>query len=488
MSTPGLTLSRSNIEDAKRLFLDRLTVDTQPLLQGYDTGPGDPYDYSGILNAFDFGIGGDCSGLDGIVIGAALFGFSAMQWIRQFTTETFPSPFNQYFTRTSQADCINGNYPIKVFIMHGGGGPNSHMMCIIDGWQMESNGTYGVCTAGAGGTLPTDPMWNDWLVCNLPITEDTGYRQAMGYPVGLDYAGGAIPGAVLAAAGISFVMRYISPGGSSLPGKQITGPEFTDLGVNSIGVGLNHETDATFMVENNGASDAQWDIDFIGSLPNPPTNPFVWYSCDFDEAQSQDQQIFAYLNEAASVLGGVQNVGLYGPYYICERALNAGVVSQIWQTEAWSGFDPGNPGGSDDNPHIDSRVAIMQRSNVSYPAVNGISVDFNEAHIPGAGIYLPTPATPISPVPSPVNPAPVIAPGPPTGDAALLVIMEQLMGPFDSTAGTFTGWPQNGRGTNGNFRSLNDMTANMQTIVTAMSKGNISSAQLQTLANKLKGR
>ncbi len=72
-----------------------------------------------------------------------------MTWGRLFSTETFPGPF-QGFRKTSRADLLTGTYPIKVCIMHGGGGPDSHMNVSIDGWLMESNGDHGTCTTGSG--------------------------------------------------------------------------------------------------------------------------------------------------------------------------------------------------------------------------------------------------------------------------------------------------------------------------------------------------
>jgi hypothetical protein len=50
------------------------------------------------------------------------------------------------------------------------------------------------------------------------------------------------------------------------------------------------------------------------------------------------------------------------------RALDAGVVTYAWQTEAWSG---GN---------IDSRVNIVQRNSLGYTWVDGVECDVDEAH------------------------------------------------------------------------------------------------------------
>lgn len=367
-------LKRSNVNFAKRIFLDRLTTDHQKVVQ-LDEGPGDEYQYAGTFDPFNFGISADCSGLCGIVIGAALYG-TGMSWGRKFTTESFPGPFGG-FRRTTQADLVNGNYPIKVMIHHGGGGPYSHMACIIDGWNMESNGTYGVCTKP--GQVTNMSYWNDWWVFDGPIIEDTSWRQSMSYPLGVDYAGGRISAADLKAAGVSFVCRYLTDGGRGLPGKQLLPAEFTDLVSNGINVVFNWETTANFMLNgrNQGVADATQALNYIRSLPGVPAGywPVVYFSCDFDEAPSQDAAIFAYLQGAASVLNGMEHVGIYGGYWICTRAQKAVGVKYVWQTEAWSG---GN---------ITSAVNIMQRNGAGFKYISGVQCDINEAHTDDFGQY-----------------------------------------------------------------------------------------------------
>jgi len=381
-----VTLLRSNINFAQRVFLDRLTTDAQPLLQSadIDEGPGDEYEYAGVFDPYNFGVGADCSGLCGIVLGAAING-PGMSWSRLFSTETFPGPLPG-FRRTTKDDLVNGDYPLKVCIMHGGGGPNSHMACQIDGWDMESNGDYGVCTEPPEITGISSTYWNDWYVYDGPIIEDTPRRQAMGYPRGYDYAGGRISGASLKAAGAAFVCRYLSDGGSSLPGKQLLPDEFADLTANGIAVVFNWETTADFMLGgySAGVADAQVALNYVRSLPGAPHNPAIYFSCDFDEAPNQDTPVEQYLQGAASVLGGMDYVGLYGDYWICTRAQGAVGVKYIWQTEAWSGNS------------ITSAVNIMQRNNLGYQTIDGVQCDINEAHTDDYGQYQPAPPQPPS--------------------------------------------------------------------------------------------
>jgi LysM repeat protein len=406
-----MSLLRSNVEFAKRVFLDRLTTDQQPMVQprDIDEGPGDEYDYAGVFDPFNFGVGADCSGLCGIMIGAAINGPQGMSWTRLFSTETFyDSDVAQYFKQTTQDDLVNGSYPIKVMIMHGGGGPDSHMACQIDGIDMESNGDYGVCTEEGEITGIASDFWNDWWVYDDGgITEDTTFRQPMSYPLGLDYAGGRCSGAGLVASGVSFVCRYLTDGGEGLPGKQLLALEFVDLVSSGLQVVFNWETTTDFMLGgfSAGVSDAQAALDYIDNtlLPALPPGtipdgyaPVVYFSCDFDESPDEDAPIEDYLQGAASVLGGIQNVGIYGSYYICTRAQAATGCRYLWQTEAWSG---GN---------VTSAVNIMQRNNAGYMFVDGVECDINEAHTPDFGQFVPADVTPPPPAPAP-------APGPAPG-------------------------------------------------------------------------
>jgi LysM repeat protein len=273
---------------------------------------------------------------------------------------------------------------------------------------MESNGDYGTCTAAGQITGLASNFWNDWWVYTEPINEDIQWRQPMGYPQGLDYAGGYISGADLASAGITFVCRYINPGGGGLPQKQLLAPEFIDLCRNGIQTVFNYETDATFTLEDNGATDAQWALAYVQGLLSAaaaagiPTSwyaqPVVYFSADFDEAQSQDQTVENYLNGAKSVLGvnglGKSCAGLYGSYYLCQRAQAAGAVDYLWQTEAWSG---GN---------IVSTVDIMQRNDAGYRQIDGVQADIDEQHSDDIGAFRPGPSLVPAPQPIPVPPSP----------------------------------------------------------------------------------
>jgi hypothetical protein len=388
-------LLRSNVELAKRVFLDRLTTDDQPLTQAdMDVGPGDEYEYGGVYDIMNFGVGADCSGSAGIFCGYAING--PHEWDngykRLFSTETFPGPLGG-FRRVSRDDLLGNPYPIKVCIMHGGGGPNSHMNCFIDGWLMESNGSHGTCTDGHGAIAQSSNYWNDFWVHDGPITEDTTWRQAMGYPRGFDYAGGRPNAAAIKAAGGTFVCRYLSDGGPGLPGKQLQPAEAQDLINGGIGIVSNWETTATRMKGGYaaGQADAAAARDWVVHCGGP-ADGVIYFSADWDTTEGDQVAVNEYLRACCDVLGGPQHVGIYGGFWSVSRALNAGRCNFAWQAEAWSGNNR------------DARANIFQRNGLGYATVGGVQADINEAHTPNFGQWGAVTAPP-PPPPAPAPPA-----------------------------------------------------------------------------------
>lgn len=441
-----MAFKRSNVEFSKRVFLDRLNGDNAKTV----LGPGDDYEYGGVYNPFNLGIGADCSGGAGIWIGAAVNG-PAMSWARQFSTETFrTAPDDQHGpfgarrvgSRQAQKDAVGKGAVVSIALHHGpGGGANSHMNAWIDGWLMESNGDYGTCTAGKGAISQDDGYWGDFWVIDGPITEDLGaWRQPWGYTRGYDYAGARLSGAALKAAGAQFVCRYIADGGTDLPNKRITKAEADDLRANGIAIVSNWESYANRMREGYqaGKADALAAQAWHRSIGGPDSAP-IYFSCDYDQPESDQPGVNDYLRACGDVLGGVDKVGIYGAYYVCKRAVDGGVARWIWQTEAWSG---GN---------IDSRVNIMQRNNMGYLKISGTDTDINDAHTDNFGQW--GASTPVPPI---VNP-PGTPGGPTVNDFDAMTdsqrikdLTVQMRGPGGK------GWPQLGQDANGNDRTLVD--------------------------------
>src|SRR6478752_34154 len=404
-----MALKRSNVEFAKRVFLDRLTADDAP--SGH--GPGVDYLYGGVYDPFNFGIGADCSGSAGIFIGAAFKG-TDLSWSRQFSTETWrlADPHHGPFGGRRVGPRDWGDAPIRVCLTHGGGGPNSHMAVWIDGWMMESNGTYGTCTEGGGARSPDSPKWNDWCVIDEPIVEDTTFRQEQGYPRGLNYADGRPSGTVLKDAGVTFVVRHLSDGGTAQPQKRLTPEESNDLGANGIPIVSLWESYSNRMREGYqaGLADARAAQDWHLHCSGPDDAP-IYFSCSYDEPESDQPGVNDYLRACCDVLGGPGRVGIYGAYYVCKRALDAGVARFMWQTESWSG---GN---------IDARVNIMQRNKMGFEQVGGVQAAINEAHTDYFGQWavsgsLPNPIPAVTGATTPAAPQVPVTPVTPVTPSA----------------------------------------------------------------------
>lgn len=154
---------------------------------------------------------------------------------------------------------------------------------------------------------------------------------------GLDYAAGRPAASAIRAAGFDFVVRYLSEGGPSLPGKILTPAEAEDLRAHGVSIVSNWETTAARMLDGYGAgvTDARAGLARVLRCGGRPDRP-IYFSADFDSTPQQQAAINAYLEGAASVLG-VANVGIYGGYWSVSRALDAGVATWAWQTIAWSG-------------------------------------------------------------------------------------------------------------------------------------------------------
>ncbi|WP_052280978.1 DUF1906 domain-containing protein [Nocardia vulneris] len=154
---------------------------------------------------------------------------------------------------------------------------------------------------------------------------------------GLDYAAGRPGGAAIRAAGFDFVVRYLSDGGPTLPGKLLTPAEADDLRAHGISIVSNWETTAARMLDGYGAGivDARAGLAQVLRCGGREDRP-IYFSADFDATPQDQQRLNAYLDGAATVLGRA-NVGAYGGYWSVSRALDAGSAEWAWQTDAWSG-------------------------------------------------------------------------------------------------------------------------------------------------------
>ncbi|MDX6429695.1 MAG: hypothetical protein QOE54_2061 [Streptosporangiaceae bacterium] len=179
---------------------------------------------------------------------------------------------------------------------------------------------------------------------------------------GIDYAWGRPGVAALKKAGVKFVARYLSHDTS---GKNLTAGEARQLSDAGIWIVVVWETTANRALAGRsaGAADATDAAKQAKACGMPSGRP-IYFAVDFDATSSQQSEIHAYLDGAASVLGR-DRVGIYAGYGPVKRAFDAKKIAYGWQTYAWSG-------GS-----WDSRAQLQQYSNNHY--VGGVDCDYDRA-------------------------------------------------------------------------------------------------------------
>ena len=342
---------------------------------------GQPYWYGGSWSPTDTSADTDCSGLVGDTLEALVSG-PAMQWGHPVSTESWPY---DYTTNTAAAPGTVGPFgtiaiasvadaPADaiaiVAIHHGGGGVDSHTNISVQGYLMEDNGQDGVCDAATGAESQADSYWTDWWYLAGPVGVTTN---------GVDYAGGIIAAADLLAAGYTFACRYLAPGGSDLPAKQLQPAEAAQLTGGGVGIVSNWESTGIDAEQGYaaGVADAQAADAQHLACGGPADRP-IFFSLDWDEDPTQDAEVDAYFTGVASVIG-LARTGVYGGYWICKRLLDAGLVTWAWQTEAWSA-DPGQIGpDGPDGEYLDPRVNVLQRNDLGYATIDGVQCDIDEA-------------------------------------------------------------------------------------------------------------
>jgi len=178
---------------------------------------------------------------------------------------------------------------------------------------------------------------------------------------GVDYSDARPSASAMEAAGYNFVIRYVSAAGNA---KNITGSESQSLESVGLSVILVFESTATSMLGGYsvGVADAETAV-AVATVAGAPQSFFCYFACDFDATVNDQAEIDAYLDGAASVMGGVSRVGIYGGYGPVSRALNDGKASKAWQTSSWS------------NGIIDPRISLFQDQNAS-SGIAGCDLDY----------------------------------------------------------------------------------------------------------------
>lgn len=182
---------------------------------------------------------------------------------------------------------------------------------------------------------------------------------------GLDYSAGTIPGAVIRAAGHSFVIRYVDDPKAGLSRKHITPPEYADLVHAGLDVWLVFEIGTGDMLGgfNAGAANARRALAGANWVGYPGDHP-IFMASDMHLTGPQVRTAVTYLDGAASVLGHART-GCYGFPELTAAA--QGHAAVFWGC----GHDPG-PGGA---------AHIWQR-NDGFVRVGGLSCDLNVLYRP----------------------------------------------------------------------------------------------------------
>ncbi|MEC3975078.1 glycoside hydrolase domain-containing protein [Amycolatopsis sp. H20-H5] len=185
----------------------------------------------------------------------------------------------------------------------------------------------------------------------------------------LDYSAGRPRAAAVRDARHDGVIRYVGTPGRT---KNITRAEYADMVAAGRGVALvyeNHAGDAAggYAGGQAAARAARADADAIGFPADRP----VYFAVDSDQVtRDQFTAVMAYLDGAASILGGRELVGVYGEFDVIEMAVGAH-ARYGWQTAAWS------------TGKHSTKAALYQRLGQIY--VGGIQVDVSDILAPDWG-------------------------------------------------------------------------------------------------------
>ena len=144
---------------------------------------GNPYIYAGALSPANVKQGTDCSEAVQTAAELVLGRYVPGRQSEGATTESYRvrpggglisvgelGPFGT--RRVARPQDIPADAPLKIALHHGGGGPNSHMWCEVDGMRIESRGGgVGLITQPRAMAI-NDPYANAWFYLPGPIVDD----------------------------------------------------------------------------------------------------------------------------------------------------------------------------------------------------------------------------------------------------------------------------------------------------------------------------
>lgn len=134
-----------------------------------------PYGYGGCWKRFDISATTDCSGIVTHILDALLHG-AEMTWSRHgISTEAYrvvpPGAKGPFGTlRAKNPGAIPDDAILKIGLVHGGGGPFSHMSCTLKGIAIESAGQPRGQQVGPPARGFDHPLYKDWFYLPGPLT------------------------------------------------------------------------------------------------------------------------------------------------------------------------------------------------------------------------------------------------------------------------------------------------------------------------------
>ncbi len=194
---------------------------------------------------------------------------------------------------------------------------------------------------------------------------------------GVDFAAGRPGAAAIKAAGFDFVVRYLSDGGPSLPGKLLLPEEYRDYLAHSVAVVPMWETTADRMLSSveGGQHDAMEALHYLATVIRmPPPIRCIYFAADWDATPEQQAQIDGYLIGAGSVIH-TASVGIYGGFWPVWRAGEKAPWRE--QSVAWSGNNRVKEG------HLFQTGETVIINGIECDVVEALQSDFGQYPPPG---------------------------------------------------------------------------------------------------------
>lgn len=151
---------------------------------------------------------------------------------------------------------------------------------------------------------------------------------------GVDFSGQRPDAMTLRAAGISFVIRYVSAG---VHAKEITPTEAAYWKANWFGICIIYESTAARALDGRaaGRADAAVALNETAACGGPPDS-VIYFAVDFDARTGED---FARLGDYFAGIRSIlppSRIGVYGSYHVVQWAMATMWCDWYWQTYAWS--------------------------------------------------------------------------------------------------------------------------------------------------------